>query len=162
MASGREGATVLMQRAGAQTQTTEGSGRVQNIHERDKHLCQWLSLYLFIFLEHYSLLAFSLQGMGTLFLKDVYRRPTLDIWARKLRDLFSKLLILQNNQPPPNKPCQSPCWTMMVLFAWKRKLAWAAAFINFPLSLFAHLAVCRSMAKARFGPSMLSCVRDIT
>lgn len=28
--------------------------------------------------------------------------------------------------------CQSPCWTMAVLFTWKRKLAWAAAFINFP------------------------------
>lgn len=28
--------------------------------------------------------------------------------------------------------CQSPCWTMLVLFTWKRKLAWAAAFINFP------------------------------
>lgn len=88
---------------------------------------------LFIYcLNHNLLLALSLHGRVTLFLKDVYSQPTLDIWARNLRNLFSKLLILQNNQPAPSKPCQNPCWTMMVLFTWKRKLAWAAAFINFP------------------------------
>lgn len=58
--------------------------------------------------------------------------PTLETGARNLRNLFSKLLILQNNQPPSCKHCQSPCWTMVVLFTWKTKLAWAAAFINFP------------------------------
>lgn len=68
----------------------------------------------------------------TLFLKDVCSLPTLETGARNLRNLFSKLLILQNNHPPPCEPCQIPCWTMMVLFTWKRKLAWAAAFINFP------------------------------
>lgn len=88
---------------------------------------------LFIYcLNHNLLLVLSLHGRVTLFLKDVYSQPTLDIWARNLRNLFSKLLILQNNQPAPSKPCQNPCWTMMVLFTWKRKLAWAAAFINFP------------------------------
>lgn len=92
-------------------------------------------------------------GEVTLFLKDVCSLPTLETRARNLRNLFSKLLILQNNQPPPYKPCQIPCWTMLVLFTWKRKLAWAAAFINFPFSHFAHHLFVMAWRRPILGPA---------
>lgn len=51
------------------------------------------------------------------------------------------------------KPCQSPCWTMMVLFTWKRKLAWAAAFINFPFLFFAHYLFVVAWRRPILGPA---------
>ena len=86
--------------------------------------------------------------------KDVCSLPTLEKRrARNLMNLFSKLLILQNNQLLACEPCQSPCWTMMVLFTWKRNLAWAAAFINFPFLLSPTCLFVMAWRRPVLGPA---------
>lgn len=121
-----------------------------------------ITFIFFFSLNHNFLPAFSLHGKVTLFLKDACSQPTLDTGARNLRNLFSKLLILQNNQPPPSKAVPEPLLNNDGIVHLEKKTGVGCCIYQFSLSLFRPLLVCRGMAKAHFGPSRLSCAHGIT
>lgn len=97
----------------------------------------------------------SVKTQVKLFLEDVYPQP---IWNMKQRgrNLFSKLLILQNNQPPPWKPeppAEQRRYCSLREESWRGLLHLSI----FPPLLFFHPPfVSHSVAKDRFRPSRLS------
>lgn len=50
------------------------------------------------------IVVFAVRVDGDIVFRGCISSAHMHIWARNLRNLFSKLLILQNNQPPPCKP----------------------------------------------------------
>lgn len=77
--------------------------------------------------------------------------PHLQTRARNLRNLFSKLLILQNNQPPPCGVLPGPLLNNVGIVHLEKKIGVGCCIYQFFLFLFSPTTcLSREMAKAHF------------
>lgn len=95
----------------------------------------------------------QLAWRGDIVLKDVCSLLTLQTRARNLRNLFSKLLILQNNQPPPCKPVPEPLLNNVGIVHLEKKTGVGCCIYQFSLSLFAHYLFVMALRRPILGPA---------
>lgn len=101
---------------------------------------------------HFIYLLFLQPGCTvSVFLRCIYSTHMDHIWARNLRNLFSKLLTLQNNQPPPCELRQNPLLNNDGIVHLEKKTGVGCHVYRF--SLFAHKLFAMAWKRPILGPA---------